>query len=166
MCTFWQHLYGIQIFLVEVAAEKPSKRGQKWHFGCFSHFLEDFGLPSTPYNCSSHKNELQLGAHTLCAPFGNIRMVCGSSAVCGIAAPGTTEAGLEPRGLQWTAELGRQEGAVCLSGGPSRGGGQEAAAAGADRPHDRRTSSVRSSDQGLRTGIRACLTGPASEPGQ
>ena len=78
MCTFWQHLYGIQIFLVEVAAEKPSKRGQKWHFGCFSHFLEDFGLPSTPYNSSSHTNELQLGAHTLCAPFGNIRMVCGS----------------------------------------------------------------------------------------
>ena len=41
----------MRIFLVDVAAEKPPKKGQKRHFGRFSHFFEVFGLASSHYKC-------------------------------------------------------------------------------------------------------------------
>jgi hypothetical protein len=47
MCTFWQHLHGLRIFLVDVAAKMGSKRGQKRDFGHFSPFLEGSNLPRT-----------------------------------------------------------------------------------------------------------------------
>ena len=69
MSTLWQHLHGMQIFLVDAAAEQPPKKGQKRHFGCFSPFFEGFGLASSHYKCSGHTNELQKGANTVFAPF-------------------------------------------------------------------------------------------------
>ena len=59
MCTFWQHLHGLGIFLVDVPAEKYSKNGQIGAFWPFftltgallAYLTPTTGIVATPMSC-------------------------------------------------------------------------------------------------------------------